>query len=714
MAQILTESFITTAVPGAYPEVIVKSDPVGIASSGVIAIVGEADGGDSFATENIKQNYFSPSQSDVVGKKYVSGPIVDAMRMLSSSSADADITGAPTRVYILKTNSSTKASSAIAPSYGTIAAKVAGAAGNKHKYEITQIDEEIAPSLEGDTIANFAALAGVEFGVRVNGGVVTNIDVFDGASTTYDTIVEVVALIDAALPAGISCVLGTAADSIKLVADVDASANAKGWGKSFELIEVTPAGLTALGIDESLVVSALEPKVQVDVKRADINLNESFVASAEIALKLGYDGTTATVTISSTALTTTVTGGAGGNLNIVLSQFQTIKDLADFIASQPGYTAEAVSSSAQSNPSVLDRVSAIGIASSIGEAAGRIKKSVANFKKSLAASSAVDVTVTATQGLPDETAAAIFLAGGAKGSTTAAQIAAAVDKLEGVNVNFVIPLFSRNATEDISEGLTESGSTYTISSINAVVKNHCLKMSTARLKKNRTTYLSYWGAYNDAKAEASSLSQYRISLAFQKVSQISNGNTTSFLPWMGAVCAAGMQAAGFYKSILNKFANIISYEDPTGYDSGNIDQQEDALLAGLLPLTQDIAGNKWLSDQTTYTIDTNFVYNSSQLTYLSDLLSLDITASLQRAFVGKSLADVDASTVMGFIVSKMDNYKRQKIISASDDAPQGFKNLKVSIRGPVVSVAVEVKPSGSIYFIPITISLSQITSEASA
>jgi len=402
-------------------------------------------------------------------------------------------------------------------------------------------------------------------------------------------------------------------------------------------------------------------------------------------------------------------------LSIILAQYQTVRDLADFIASQPGYSAEAVSSSAQSNPSVLDQVSAIGIASSIGSEAGRIKKSVANFKKSLLASSAVDATVTAVQGLPAETASAIFLAGGAKGSTLAAGIVAAVDKLEGVDVNFVVPLFSRDASEDIAEGLTESSSTYTISSINAVIKNHCLKMSTAKLKKNRTTYLSRWSTYADAKAEASSLSHYRISLAFQKVSQInSQGETVSFLPWMAAINAAGMQAAGFYKSILNKFANVISFEDPTGYDSGNPSDQEDALLSGLLPLAQDIVGNKWLSDQTTYALDTNFVYNSSQLTYLSDLLALDITSSLQRAFVGKSLADTDASTVMGFIVSKMDNYKRQKLISASDDAPQGFKNLKVSIRGPVVSVAVEVKPSGSIYFIPITLSLSQITSEASA
>jgi hypothetical protein len=715
MAQTLTTSFIQTSVPGAYNEVIVKSEPVGVASSGIIAIIGEADGGDSFSSEEIKQNYFAPSQLDSVSRKYVSGNIVDAFRMLSSSSSDADITGAPTRIYILKTNNSTKASSAIASSYGSISAKVAGADGNKNKYEITQIDEEIAPQVSGDSISNFAALAGVEFGVRLNGGALQSLDLFTGLPDDYDDISEVIALIDSALPAGMSCVAGEASDSVKIMVNPDSSAHAKGWGKSLELVEITAGGLAALGLEEGLYTSAIEPKIQWDIKRSDINLNESFNVSSEIAMDIGYEGTTATVTVTSSHLITSVTGGAGANLNIQLSQFNTIKDLADFISSQTGYSAQAQVGSTQLNPSALDKVSAIGICSSIGEKAGRIKKCVHNAKRAISGSQAVDLQVSASQGLPDETSSPVFLVGGAKGSTSASDVVAAIDKLEGIDVNFIVPLFSRDASEDIAEGLTESSSAYTISAINAAVKNHVLKMSTSKLKKNRTAYLSIWSDYQSVKAEVSSLSHYRVSLCFQKASQVNSvGEIQKYLPWMSAICASGMQAAGFYRSILNKFANVISFEDPAGYDSGNPADQEDALLAGLLPLSQDIVGNKWLSDQTSYALDTNFVYNSSQLVYLSDLVSLDLTASLQRAFVGKSLADVDSSTVVGFIVSKMDQYKKQKLIAASDDAPTGFKNLKVAIRGPVCEVAIEIKPSGSIYFIPISISLSQVTSESEA
>jgi len=714
MALKLTESFITTSVPGAYSQVLVKSDPVGVAASGVIAIIGEADGGDDFTIDNIKENFFGPTQVDRVTQKYVSGNIVNAMRMMPSPSADADITGAPTRVYILKTNASTAASAVVA-SYGTITAKVSGADGNKIKYEITQIEDEIAPSLEGDTISNFAALAGVVFHVRLNGAVATVVDVFTGDPDTFDTIGEVVALIDAALPAGMSCSLGAAPDSIKLSVDEDLAANDKGWGKSFELVEVTVAGLVALGVEEGLFTSALEPRIQIDIKRSDINLNESFAIGAEVALSIGYDGTTALLTKTPTTITTTVAGGSGSNLSINLSQFLTVKDLAEFIAAQPGYSSVASSGSAQSNPSILDNVAAIGIATSNSELPGRIKKAVSNFASVLSTSSAVNASQTAIEGLPAETPSPVFLSGGAKGHTTAASIAAAIDQLKGINVNFVVPLFSQNASEDIAEGLTESGSTYTISAINALVRNHCLEMSTTKNKKNRSAYVSLWGTYQQAKNEASSVSHFRKSLAFQKVSQVdAQGEIRIYHPWMGAVNAAAMQAAGFYKSIVNKFANIISFEDPEGYDSGNIDDQEDALNAGLLPLTQDIVGNKWLSDQTTYQLDENLFRNSSQMVYVADLLALDLTASIQRAFVGKSLADVDESTIIGFVISKADAYKRQKLIAPSDDAPAGFKNLKVAIRGAVGSLAIEFKPSNSLYFFPITISLSEIVRDSEA
>jgi hypothetical protein len=397
-------------------------------------------------------------------------------------------------------------------------------------------------------------------------------------------------------------------------------------------------------------------------------------------------------------LTTAVTGGSGANLSITLGQYNTISELAAYINSQTGYSCSVMPAATQTNPKALDNVSAIGIcATAANTQPGRIKKAAANVAKAMSQSNVLDFTATATTGLPAVMASKAFLSGGAKGATLAANIVKAMTDLEGINVNFVVPLFSRDASTDIAEGLTDSSSTYTIDSVNALVKSHVLKMSTPKIKKHRIAFLSFWGTYSEAKNKAGQLANARISLA---------------MPWHTAAIAAGMQAAGFYKSITNKFANIISYEDPSGFDSGSPGDIEEALDAGLLFMEKAVVGSKWVCDQTTYGIDTNFVYNSIQAMYDADLVALDLAESFQTAFVGQSLADVDASTAIAFLASKMDQYKKQKLIAASDDAPLGFLNAKVKMRGPIMEVSVEIKLATAILFIPINIEISQVQSAA--
>lgn len=713
MAQRISTSFINTNRPGSYFDVKVKSTPVGVASSGNIVIIGEAAGGAKYTDEDLKENYFTPDQLDRVTNKYISGPIVDAFRALSAPSSDANITGSANRIYIVKTNGGTQASAVVATNYGTLKDKNYGTDGNKYSYQVSEVNAEVGPSVTGNTIGDFSALAGVQFGVRLNGEAQTLIDVFTGAVGDYDTIAEVAALIDTALPAGLSCAVGTG-DTIVISSDADLAAGTKGWGKSFELVETTPGDLAALGLDAGLTVSSQEPKVQIDINRSDVNLNEAFQAEAAIALQIGYEGTSGTVTINGTTLSTAVVGGSGANLSLTLADYATVKDLADYINSQTGYTASAGTSSTQSPTSVLDQVTTVGIASTAADLKpGRIKRAIQNFKNAVAQSTALDFTATATAGLPDVMASQAYLAGGAKGATLAADVASASTAIETIDVNFVIPLFSRNATDDIAEGLTDSSSTYTISAINALIKNHVLKMSTAKIKKHRLAFVSYWGNYSDIQAEASAMANARVSLAFQKSSQVNSvGEIKSYLPWHTACIAAGMQAAGFYKAIVNKFANVIAFTDPSGFDSGSPGDIEAALDAGLLFLEKGVVGSKWVSDQTTYGVDTNFVYNSIQAMYDVDLVSLDLSASYQTAFVGQSLADVDASTALSFLASKMDSYKKQKLIAASDDAPLGYRNAKVEISGPVMSISVEIKPATAIYFIPISIEVSQVTNSA--
>lgn len=707
--------FLNTNIPGAYPFYQVIQGASGIASSGVIVIFGEADGGPSYSQTKLSSEFYTPDQLNLVTQKYISGQVVDAFRALASPSNDANIVGTATGIFIAKTNTGTKASGTLA-SYGTLSDQNYGTRGNADKYQVLSTGAEVAPSLQGGTIpALGSALNGVNFAIRLEGGASTTITLSNTA-TDHDTIPHLVTELNAQLPVGITAAAGTAPTSIALTVSADVSAWAKGWGKSFELVDVTPGDLTALGLAAGLTVSSEEPSVELLVSNAKTGANETLSASADIALQVGYEGTTATLTIDQSAgtLTTTVVGGSGTNISAKLSDYATISTLAAYIAAQVGYSATVVAASTQLPPSALDSVSAIGICSTgAGLEPGRVKRALYNFKQAVSKSKTVSFSATATAGLPTPMASAAFLSGGARGATLAADIVNVVDELGGINANILVPLFSQDASADILAGATDAASTYTIAAINALVLSHCLEFSAPELKKNRIAICSHNGSFANAVIAAQSLASFRASLCFQQVQQVNSaGVVTTFQPWYAACIAAGMQTGGFYKSITNKYANVISFIDPDDFDSGDPGFVEEALNAGLLILMKDTAGNKWVSDQTTYGLDSNFVYNSIQAVYDADIIALDLAQSFQTAFVGKSLADVSAASASAFLTAKMAQYMQLKLIAPSNDAPLGFKNASIKINAPEMAVSVEIKLATAIYFIPISFNISAVQQSA--
>ena len=715
MAQRLSTSFVNTNRPGAYVETLVRSTPTGVGSVGNIIIIGEADGGAAYSAESLVESSFTPDQVDRIQAKYIRGPIVEAARALSAPSNDADIQGSVNRIFILKTNAGAKASSEMPGAYGTLLDQNFGEDGNAISYRVLHTREETAPQTTGITIPAFGGdLDGASFSIRLEGGaeatVTLSTDPLD-----HDDLATLVAELNGLLPAGITAEPGDAADTLRLVMEQDAMAHTRATGRSFELIDSTPGDLQALGLSEGLFTAATEPAAEINVARQDTGAEETLAFAADIALTIGYEGATAEMTIDAQGvMAIVVTGGAGTDLTVDTKKYSTIRALAEFINSKTGYTAAAISAFAQRPTSDLDRGFAANIASTAAQAMpGRIKRGLRSTSLALETSRFVDFAATATAGIPAETPMLQFLAGGARGATTGADIVDALAKAEGVPANFVVPLFSRDAATDIADGITDDASTYTIDAIHAAARTHVLKMSQVKIKRNRSALLSFDGAYSDAKQKAGTAASFRATVCMQRTQQSdAQGVTRTFQPWYQAVIAAGMQSAGFYKAIVNKLANITGLIDPQGFDSGNPGDIEDALDAGLLFMENVQEGIRWVSDQTTYGVDENFVYNSLQAVYAADLVSLDLADSLETRFVGKSLADVSAETALGFIANKMDEYRKSKLIAASDDAPLGYKNAKVSISGPVMTVSVEIKLATAIYFIPITLEISAVQQTA--
>lgn len=468
-----------------------------------------------------------------------------------------------------------------------------------------------------------------------------------------------------------------------------------------------------------VLTSSAELRVTLNVSRQSDGVSEVIDSGGDVVLTVGYKGTTATLTVGASTLTTTVAGGTGANLSLALKDYKRVADLASYINSQTGYVCSVGTAlMGQFATSVLDE-GTYSIATDFGAKPGRIKKDAYDFYTQLSRNSGnVQLGTTpavAASGLPDAQSTTYF-AGGDKGGTTAAGFQSAVDALAKLRGNFVVPLFSRDASLDILDELTESSSTYTIDAIHAAVSAHVLAMSKLKTRRHRQGFLSFKGSFADAKLKAQTVANYRCAMAFQDFKAIAgDGTIQQFQPWMGAAFAAGMQAAGFYRSILRKGVNCsgILVADGTFTDQSNDDVEaaiENGLLAAFRP---DTGGVVWSSDQTTYAVDDNsFVFNSIQAVYGADLIALTVAQRMERAFVGQSVADVSASVAMSYLKGIMADIKRLKLVAASDDAPLGYRNPQITISGNAMKVELEIKLAGAIMFIPISFLVTQVTQSA--
>lgn len=484
----------------------------------------------------------------------------------------------------------------------------------------------------------------------------------------------------------------------------------------------TTTAATFLG---TLLTSASELSTLISLSQPSPLVSESFTQGGNISLLVGYNGTTATLTVTTVngikTITTAVTGGVGGSITVPLTNYNTIGALVTYLNLQPGYTAAAYSNQeALKNPSqVLDQVTSIGIASNLGNMPGEIKRDIYDMTlglNNIAQNSVlINYSPIVKAGLP-ENEGPVFLTNGALGGTTSLAVSQAIEALANVTCNFIVPLFSQDASQDQLVNGTDPSSTYTIAAINAGVKSHCIAVSTAKVKKNRQAFCSILDTFANQQNAAQGAASFRVAMFFQPVIDLdAQGDIVTFQPWMAAAKAASMQSAGFYKSIFNKAINMSGIVDPTGFSNQSQSNCESAILSGLIPIQQQNDGTfLYLTDQTTYGVDNNFVYNSIQAVYVGDVIALSLALSIKQAFIGESVADVTPTVAVSFIKSKMAEFLNKKLIVGTTDYPSGWKTINVQIANGVMIVQCTVIEATSVYFAPITLNIEGFTGTASA
>lgn len=698
--------------------------------TGLIAIFGEATAGTPGASvPNILNNVFSPDMMPLIKQTYRSGPVVDACQFLFAPGADGAIPSGAQAVYIYKTNASTKASLAMANSWGTITADEWGVGGNRVNFANTLVAATSAVASSSATVSlTGGGMNAKTITLVVQGSTTTYTFTCPGATTTaalLKTALQTAGNWAPGLPAGLTfdvTGIDTAA-TVVITRVATGTPNREGYGRNFALTGGN--GLAIVNLTAGLYTAAAEDQTLLTVVNKRDLITETATVGGNIVLKLGRNaGTNPTVTVNGTQVL--LKNNAATEYTFNKADYNTVAELADAVSTGTGGNWLAAVGSTlmgQFPPAVMDQVTDIGAGAATFNTSNlpaQVKKDAFEVLDFMNQSANIGLTAGTGSvcGLPD-TLATTYLTGGTLGATSTAAITNALTAFQNVRVNSVIPLFSRDATSDQTDNLTDAGSTYTIAGIHQAVKTHCSLMATTKARSERQGYLSYKGTYANCKVMAQTLADARSQLVIQDVKQVNGSGTIQwFQPWALACMLAGARAGSpIGLPMTNKYLNVSGIRQTsqamTTADASIVEDfnpatmYDDAIRNGITFLERPQNGGfRVVVDNTTYGRDGNWVYNRGNVLYAADVLEYDFRNQLQDIYVGVK-NNVTATEIAATCQSILATYLAQGITVSTPDAKGGYKQLVVQISGNTVNVSVIVKLVEGIDFVLTSLSFQR-------
>lgn len=468
--------------------------------------------------------------------------------------------------------------------------------------------------------------------------------------------------------------------------------------------------------------SASEKQVRILASRlTDGAQFPNAAVGGRVVLELGYEGTSASVTVTKDKkLKTSVSGGSGVNLDILMSKYNTIGDLIAFINTKTGYKARVSDARWKSlSPSVIDQVDAVGICTghSANAFPGLLKSDYFDFKSlvdnNFGLISFVENSASpAFAGLPDELSSPQFLEGGSVGATSNVEIQKALDAALKIDVSQVVPLFSRDSDKDIEDGLTDQSSVYSIDSINSAVRAHVLSASGIQYQKERFAICSVHSSFEMAKQKSAELSSERVQMAFQQVRTInSNGDVQWFLPWMLACSlAAGRAQAILGTSLLRKsfqVSNIKHVGDLSVFSDvfvpdfdADTKELDEAIEAGLIVL-KSVTGfgvrmeSPDLSTRSRQNDPKGWYYERVNVQFVVDETVKTLRSTLDN-FIGSRTTDVSPSVVSKSVQDVLASFVAQ-------GALRQFSVDSIILDGNTYKVTISVFPVEAVEFITVDV-----------
>lgn len=448
----------------------------------------------------------------------------------------------------------------------------------------------------------------------------------------------------------------------------------------------------------------------LDENDNDVRLIVNYIgASAGCTLSIADSGSTKVLTTTTSSPSTT-----SENLNIDLADY-TIQELVNYIQNFGGggiyNCVTTFFNAANAEATTLDVYSGINIVRlplNIKGAMDEIE-TIVNDNSNL-----IDIArQTGIYGQLETVSTATYLTGAVAGASTNSNFQSGFDALLSVRANVVVPLISQDASDDISDGLTDEDSTYTVDAVNLQCDTHCRTASNTTNRSERLAFVSKLDTFANCRAAAKVLNSEFSQMVIQSPDVIDvNGDITTKQPYILASIAAGMRAgASVGESITFKYANINGI---THDDYNDRTDTENALRDGLCVIeTPDAGGFRFVLDNTTYGADQNFVFNRGNVFAAAQYVAYNLRQQIEDVFIGSKVTSNNGTSVKSLATQILTQFRDLDILVGDDtNDGLGFRDLVVTTTGNTTSIQVIITPVQANEFIPITLVLDTIRQTA--
>lgn len=478
----------------------------------------------------------------------------------------------------------------------------------------------------------------------------------------------------------------------------------RGWGV---LMNNTAAALSvgSTSNERVLTVSGIDNN-----GLALTEISPSLGGTGKFAIQYTGAGSAATMTISATTLSTTVTGATADNLSISFADYTTLQDIITFIGNTGVYSVATLISNAQGfDPTYLDALTTVDIKTALTTVFAR-NFDLLDWINKNSAIIFVDTATGYTKGAvgPIAVFTTAPFTGGTRGTSSNTDWVNAFTALATLRVNQVVPLASADA-------VTIQG-TYTFAAILAATAAHGRLMSSTLGRNERQCWVGGHLTKTTLITNANTTNSEHLVLSGQQVQRfVFARNQIDYLPeWSFACCLAGMRAgAPLNEPLTFKFINATGIKNDSSWDPGT---DTDLLFNGITYAKNELGqGIKIVKCITTYTKAENDAFIEESIVQIWKNYSFELRRTIEARFTGRPATSDFAALVPQTVDEFSQKYVNDRSISPSLDARTGaitkpaYYDINFSLSGDTLAVGVTIQPTPGVNFELITIALVPVT-----